>query len=218
MAFASPRPLIEAYTLLPRRRLVALERAARRIVKGDVPGDVVECGTAQGGSAALMAVCLERLHSDKRVHVFDTFEGLPPPTAADPDYASAMEWVGKCRGDLDDVQKLFDALGVLPRAVFVKGTFDKTVPCGGPPRIALLHLDADWYDSTRVCLDHLWDRVSPGGIVQVDDYGTWKGCRRAVDEFFEQRGFNGPKRFIDDQAFWVVKTPACDANTGRPGG
>ncbi len=150
-----------------------------------------------------MALCLKRTHSHKKIFLFDTFEGLPEPTADDP--AAAHEWVGKCRGGLDEVQELFDKLSISDYAVFVKGTFDQTLQGNAPSQIALLHLDADWYESTRVCLDALWDRLVPGGIMQVDDYGTWDGCRKAIDEFFAERAIDSPKTFVDSGAFWIRK-------------
>lgn len=201
--FASPRALIEPYTMMPDARLVRLERSVRALITAGVEGDIVECGSARGGSAALMAVCLKRQKSDKKIHLFDTFDGLPEPTDDDPEHAA--EWVGKCRGGLDEVQELFDSLEVRDRAVFVKGRFDETLAYHAPQRVALLHLDADWYESTKICLDVLWDKLVPGGIMQVDDYGTWDGCRKAVDEFFEARGITAAKHFIDSGAFWMTK-------------
>jgi len=170
-----------------------------------VVGHIVECGTAEGGSAALLALWLRRLKSTKRIYVFDTFEGLPSPTYKDPDYEEAVGWTGKCRGGLVQVQSLFRRLGVLDRAVFVKGKFQDTFSTYDIPPIALLHLDCDWYESTMTCLKHLWDRVSVGGIIHIDDYGDWKGCRKAVDEFLESRCITDRMRSIDSGAVWLMK-------------
>lgn len=197
---------IDDYTMLSKERLYALERSIQRIHREGIPGDVAECGTCRGGSAALMALWLKRLKSDRKIYVFDTFEGLPPPTRDDPDYDKAAQFVGKCHGALEQVQELFRSLGVLDRAVFVKGLFQDTLPVTPLPTLALLHLDGDWYESTRVCLDHLWDRVSPGGIIQIDDYGAWEGCSRAVDEFFREFGITSPLHTIDYTGRWVQKT------------
>jgi predicted O-methyltransferase YrrM len=205
LPFTSPRARVAGFTLLPAARLKNLERSVQAMVKAGVRGDVVECGTAQGGSAALMALWLQRLGSDKRIYVCDTFEGLPAPTANDPDYGDAVKWTGQCRGELAQVRGLFEDLGVVDHAVFVKGLFQDTLPASGISAICLLHLDADWYDSTMTCLDNLWDRVAPGGILQIDDYGTWRGCRRAIDEFFERRGIRPNMVPIDGHACWFVK-------------
>lgn len=204
-ASASLRVFVEEYTMVSPSRLAALERGVRAVVREGVPGDVVECGTARGGSAALMALWLKRLDSPKKVFVFDTFEGLPPPTAEDPDFERAVQFTGLCRGELDEVKDLFRRLGVLDRAVFVKGKFQDTLPTFEAPPVALLHLDADWYESTMVCLNHLWDRVSPGGIVQLDDYGSWEGCKKAADEFLAARGVTEAPRYIDRQGRWLRK-------------
>jgi hypothetical protein len=202
--------------LLPAARLLTLERSIRRVVRRNIPGDIVECGVAQGGSSALLALWLRRLNSDKKIYAFDTFEGLPAPNLNDPDYSRAEKWTGKCRGDLADVSSLFDSLGVLDRAVFVKGKFEDTLAGSNVSAISLLHMDADWYDSTLQILENLWDRVSPGGIVQIDDYGTWQGCRKAVDEFFAKRGIVVPLVMIDSDAGWLVKpaTNGVDRSAG----
>jgi hypothetical protein len=200
---ASPRPLIEPYTMMPRPRLVRLEQSVREIARNGIPGDVVECGCARGGSAALAALSLKREHSTKRIYLFDTFEGLPAPTSHDP--ASASEWTGKCAGSLQEVQELFERLDIMSQTVFVKGLFQNTLPSEAPDQIAFLHMDGDWYESTMTILLNLWDRVSQGGIVQVDDYGDWEGCRRAFDEFVEARGITLMRHSIDGGAIWVRK-------------
>jgi len=192
--------------MISRARLEALERSIRMVVQSGVEGDIVECGTAEGGSAALLALWLRRLKSTKKIFIFDTFEGLPPPSSNDPDYDKAVAWTGKCRGELEKVQELFRQLKVLDRAVFVKGKFQDTLPNYDLPAIALLHLDCDWYDSIMTCLQHLWGRVSPGGIIQVDDYGDWKGCRKAVDEFFAAHGITEHMHFIKGKAMWLTKS------------
>ena len=64
---------------------------------------------------------------------------------------------------------------------------EETIPGRAPERIALLRLDTDWYESTRHELEHLWERLEPGGVLIIDDYGHWAGAREAVDEFFAKR-------------------------------
>ena len=198
--YAAVRP----YTMLNHSRARALYDGVCEVVARDIPGDIVECGVARGGSAALMALTLRsrcdaaRFSSDSRkILAFDTFEGLPPPTADDPDYEIARHWTGQCRGEEAEVHALFGGLGVADITECIKGTFQETLPRWQGGRIALLHLDGDWYDSIRVCLEHLWDRVSPGGIVQIDDYGAWAGARKAVDEFVSARNITAPLRYID---------------------
>ena len=74
------------------------------------------------------------------------------------------------------------------RVHFVKGTVEETLPGQAPDALALLRLDTDWYESTRHELEHLYPRLSPGGVLMLDDYGYWEGAREAVDEFLEQSG------------------------------
>jgi hypothetical protein len=121
------------------------------------------------------------------VIAFDSFEGLPPPSEEDPDYDIARHWTGRCRGDLVEVRALMEQLGVADIVDCIKGLFQQTLAGRKTGPIALLHLDGDWYESTRVCLEHLWDNVSAGGVVQIDDYGGWAGARKAVDEFLNRR-------------------------------
>jgi hypothetical protein len=173
-------PLAASYSMVPPTRIQFLERLASET---RVPGIFMECGVAEGGTALLLGLIARR--QGRKLWIFDTFEGLPAPTAADPDYDVAVTFTGTCRGELPDIQRLFERHGVWRLTTAIKGLFQETMPRLTIPPIALLHLDGDWYDSTRTCLTHLWPHVVPGGAVQFDDYGAWQGCRKAVDEFFD---------------------------------
>jgi hypothetical protein len=90
-----------------------------------------------------------------------------------------------CIASEDDVRQNMSSTGYpSDRVHLVKGRVEDTIPTHAPERIALLRLDTDWYASTKHELDHLYARLSPGGVLIIDDYGTWEGARRAVDEFF----------------------------------
>lgn len=188
---------VRPYTMCSNARLRALYLGVRHVVRQQVPGDLVECGCAKGGSAALMAMTLRRLEAQRTVWLFDTFEGLPAPTTKDPDYEIANLYTGDCVGTLEEVKRLFQQLSVADRVQFVKGLFQDSLPTAPIPQIALLHIDGDWYESVKACLENLYDKVVPGGIIQFDDYGYWKGARNAVDEFFETRGIHAPLRRLD---------------------
>jgi len=203
--FAGLYRTVRPYTMSGNARLRGLYQAVHHVVAGAVPGAVVECGTARGGSAALMGLALARLGAERPLWVFDTFEGIPPPTAADPDEAIARLYTGDFRGELPEVRALFERLGILSRTRLVKGLFQDTVPTAAVNPIAVLHLDGDWYESVKVCLDHLYDRVSPGGIIQIDDYGHWEGARKAVDEFLLDRGLRVRLRILDYTGRQFVK-------------
>lgn len=188
---------VRPYTMCGYARLRGLYQAIRYVVKCNVRGDVVECGTARGGSAALMGLVLKELGADRTLWVFDTFEGLPPPTDADPDYEVATLYAGSCRGELTEVQNLFKYCDILSQSKFIKGLFQQTVLTSEIENIAVLHIDGDWYESVKVCLDHLYDRVNPRGVIQIDDYGQWSGARKAVNEFLDQRGITVRLRYLD---------------------
>jgi hypothetical protein len=178
---------VRAYTMCSNARLLGLYRGVQYIVKNDVQGDLVECGCARGGSAALLGLTLQRMKARRPIWLFDTFTGLPAPTLEDPDFEIAELYTGTCTGTLEEVQGLFTRLHLMNDVHFVQGLFQETLVTTSLPAIALLHLDGDWYESVKVCLDNLYDEVVPGGVIQFDDYGYWKGARKAVDEFLERR-------------------------------
>jgi hypothetical protein len=152
----------------------------------------VECGVWKGGSVMLMARALLR-HNDGRrdIHLFDTFEGMTEPTSHDVSYDGEVASATYVRVNerliavgLEDVKRNVLGVGYDPARIhFVKGRVEETIPRYAPPRIALLRLDTDWYESTKHELVHLFPRVSPGGVVIIDDYGHWSGAQRAVDEY-----------------------------------
>jgi hypothetical protein len=92
----------------------------------------------------------------------------------------------------------------------VKGLFADTLPRMrsemGP--LCLLHLDGDWYESTKDILDNLFDQVIPEGYLQVDDYGHWDGCRKAVHEFEKGRALTFSVNPIDATGVWFRKPVA----------
>ena len=206
--FSSIYRQIRPYTMCSNARLRSLYRGVRHVVSHNIPGDIVECGSARGGSAALMALTLRHLHARRKLWLFDTFAGIPAPTADDPDYEIANIFTGSFVGTLDEVRGLFDRLNVPEDVQFVKGLFQDTLPVTRMGQIALLHLDGDWYDSVRACLDQLYDKVAPGGVIQIDDYGYWQGARKATHEFFELRGISPQLRRIDYSGRLLIKVPA----------
>lgn len=195
--FAELYRMVHPYTMCSRARLRRLYAGVRFVVEKDIPGDVVECGVAFGGSAALLGLTLKSIGAHRKLWAFDTFEGLPAPTQADPDYDAAIQFTGAFRSEVSDVMRLFERFGILENTTFIKGLFQDTVPESDVKRIAVLHLDGDWYEGVKLCLDHLYDRVTSGGVIQIDDYGHWAGARKAVDEFLEGRVIPGGLRYVD---------------------
>jgi hypothetical protein len=199
---------IRPYTMCGNARLRQLYLAVHYVYAHNVIGDVVECGTARGGSACLMGLTLKQLHARRLLWVFDTFEGIPAPTKDDPDFEIAKLYTGSFRGSLDEVNRLFQSHDISGQCRLIKGRFQETLPGCNIQKIALLHIDGDWYESVKTCLDHLYDRVSPGGIIQIDDYGHWKGARKAVDEFLGKRSINPHLRWVDYTGRQMIKPDA----------
>jgi O-methyltransferase len=192
----------ERLTWVDLARLQNLQHLAMQAV----PGAFVECGVAQGGSLAFMAA----LARDRDIWGFDSFEPLPALTAND--RGSGEAFVGlQCSGPKGEgaVAATFARLGVpMGRVHVVKGWFEDTLPeCVGEiGPIALLRLDSDWYEATRYTLEMLYDSVVPGGVVIIDDYGSFDGCRKAVDDFRNQRSVGRELQRTPEtvEAFWVV--------------
>jgi O-methyltransferase len=135
----------------------------------------------------------------RELHLFDTFEGMPPPDERDRrhDGRPAAQLLASAPRDgtlwaeatYEDVRAGMDETGYPRERIHLhRGLVEETIPEHAPDTIALLRLDTDWYESTRHELAHLYDRVPSGGVVLFDDYGYWQGAREAVDEFLERRG------------------------------
>jgi O-methyltransferase len=165
----------------------------------NIRGCVVECGVWRGGMSAGMA---EVLGADRQYFLFDSFEGLPP-AREDLDGAAAVAWQNDTASPTyyDNCtaaeEEAATAMKLSSAASFslVKGWFNDTVPAFEPPcEIAVLRLDGDWYDSTRVCLENLVPFVADQGLVIIDDYYEWDGCARAVNEYLLRGSPSGVMR------------------------
>ena len=153
---------------------------------------VIECGTWKGGMAGAM---MELFGPNRPYCFFDSFEGLPP--AKEIDGPGAIAWQANTESEAyydnctSTVETFFETIsrsGIeLQNVDVIPGFFEHTLATFESPDIALLRLDADWYDSTMVCLRKFWDHVVPGGIVLIDDYFGWDGCSRAVHDFLSER-------------------------------
>ncbi len=170
------------------------------IEKNAIPGAFVECGVAQGGTAAMLACAQDELSCfNRKKWFFDSYEGLPEPTKEDYINGKTGSFIrplpkGSCLGTLEQVSDLiYKKLKKSPRTVkLIKGWFQDTIPLykNKIKEIAILRLDGDWYDSTKIPLENLYDQVSIGGIVIIDDYGTCFGAKKATDEFINLRKLN----------------------------
>ncbi len=196
-AFAKHYRIIKPYTMCSKPRLRGLYQAVQYVIDRDIQGDIVKCGTARGGSAALMGLTLNQLRSNRTLWIYDTFEGLPEASKADPDYEIAQHFTGECRGEISQIEEFFKQCGIWERSKLVKGLFQETLPSSNIKKIAVLHLDGDWYESVKTCLDNFYDLVTPGGVIQIDDYGHWAGSRKAVNEFLHERCIPHKLRYLD---------------------
>ena len=188
---------VEPFTMTTPELLEALVRAVRWIADNGIEGAIVECGVWRGGSMMAAARTLLQRDDQRDLYLFDTFSGMTEPGGHDvrfdgktPSEALAVERPGAASiaefalAGLPEVRRNMSTVGYPPdRIHYVEGKVEDTIPSAAPPRIALLRLDTDWYESTRHELEHLFPRVRSGGIVIVDDYGTWQGAKRAVDEY-----------------------------------
>lgn len=185
------------FTMTSVERMYAVWLAVRYLTRRGVPGAIVECGVWRGGSSLMAALALTQLGvADRTLHLFDTFEGMSPPTDRDRVYtgASATDrlavaertpgaWNDWCFATLEDVQQTM-TVAHYPHVEYVQGPVETTLPGRAPDQIALLRLDTDWYESTLHELRHLYPKLAPGGVLIIDDYGHWQGARAAVDEYF----------------------------------
>jgi O-methyltransferase len=185
------------YTMLSSESLYALWLATRHVVRSEIEGAIVECGVWRGG--AMMAVARSLLQigaTDRELFLYDTYEGQPEPSQFD------VRADGKTGAELLDAYTA-ELLKVGPETVranvqgtgypgdrihIVVGKVEDTIPESAPERIALLHLDTDWYESTLHEMRNLLPRVTPGGVLLIDDYAQFEGARRAVEEYLEESG------------------------------
>lgn len=187
----------ENLTYLSNAELISLARNVQKVVNNNVQGIIIEAGCALGGSALTIAAAKPDVRLFK---VFDTFEMIPPPSINDGEDAhqrynviashsavgiDSTQYYGYIDNLYERVHKSFVDLGFTPEyknISLVKGLFEDTMIIDTP--IALAHLDCDWYDSVMFCLQRIEPHLSVGGVIIVDDYFHWSGCKKAVDEYF----------------------------------
>ena len=184
------------FSLLSRERLLFNIAAIDCVCQKNISGDIVEIGVWKGGSMLAMLLALEKNNClDRTVHLYDTFEGMTPSTEADKDFKGrdANDLIKEdsfwsCVSGLEEVKNNISQNSKYPSHLinYHKGDICKTQFI--PDNIAVLRLDTDWYESTKFELDNFYDKVCSGGMVIIDDYGHWKGCKQAVDEFIAKRG------------------------------
>jgi len=187
---------VRDFTMVSVERILANIRAVDYILANGIAGTFVECGVWRGGSSMAMALALNE--SSRMLWLYDTFAGMTAATEADvsntglkaSDFLEQDTQKDLLVCPLQEVRRNMQSTGYpMDRVRFVQGPVERTIPNEIPDRIALLRIDTDWYQSTRHELQHLYPRLSSGGVLLIDDYGHWNGAQRAVDEYFQGRLF-----------------------------
>lgn len=186
-------------TMLSEHRLDNIAHCVKTIVSDAVAGDLIECGVWRGGGSIFMKGVLASLgDTQRKVWLADSFEGLPVPSeAVDLELDLSKEFYPHLAIGRAEVERAFSDYDLLDdRVMFLEGWFKDTLPNAPVEQLALLRLDGDLYESTRDALQALYDRVSVGGFIIIDDYFL-PVCRQAVQDFREQRGISDEIMEID---------------------
>lgn len=199
---------VTPYSMLHYQTLSHIYDLANSLAARKIPGQFVECGVCNGGLAGLIAAIALK-DKNRSVWLFDSWEGLPEPKNIDIAVDNLQGKKGMALGSQEKTKELlFEKLKLIPERIhLIKGWFEETIPAYrtqiGP--IAFMHLDGDWYDSIKLCLDTLFDQVVPGGIIVVDDYDYWLGCKKAVDEFLQQNTGRVSLKIVPFACTYIVK-------------
>ncbi len=199
---------ISLATMLPIERLYSLYCNAIDMCSKQIQnGAFVECGVAGGGSSAMVAYILKQFEKKdgikRQMYCCDSFEGLP--LATEDDISSTGEsakdtgwWNGACSGSEDNLISLCKKLQCEDIVKPIKGYFEETLPklSVNVDPIAFLHMDGDWYSSTKAIIENLYDNLIQGAFVQVDDYSDWQGCKKAIEEFFDSRNIFVERKIV----------------------
>lgn len=182
-------------TLLRGKRLRMLVNTAKNL---ELEGAFVELGSWRGGSASAF---IKNLNQERECWLFDSFEGLPEPTELDTigggnKHATEFKNLGMPDDDSKTYEICCDLMASLDypqdKIHIIKGWFKDTFPIhvDSIDGIAVLHVDCDFYEPVKLSLDTFYDKVVPGGVIILDDYGHWDGAKKAVDEFLSERDLN----------------------------
>jgi O-methyltransferase len=208
---------VKPYTMVSLHRLLNVYDLSEKIEKSRLNGAFVECGTWKGGCVAVMAYNAKKAKSNRKIWLFDSFEGLPEPTKNDGQGAwkfankkksGSLKSIKKNVASIKDVTRIFSELGIDRKTVIIrKGWFQYTLPQAKKEigQISVLRLDGDWYESTKICLENLYDKVISKGFIIIDDFWSWEGCKKAVCEFIEKRQLKIKFRKIDNCAVYFQK-------------
>lgn len=184
------------------------------LLKGTLglPGDVLECGVFRGHSLLRLAAMIKENGSAKSLFGCDSFEGFPPGSVQEKDRSilrrmrrveTKFRSTSHVPSRIERLCRIFDFRNVTT----VKGFFEESLEQFNDREFCFVHLDVDLYSSYLTCLEKLYDRVVPGGLIVFDEYRdpTWPGATQAINEFFRDKpesprecdaGFHEPKYFV----------------------
>ena len=202
------------YSMGGELRMSVLINLVKLINQKKIKGDFVECGVWRGGNIILFQKLIEYFSiKNKIIYGYDTFEGMTPPSKFDiyQNKKTAKFLMSKEKKNhnlehtihaicsLDQVKKHINDATKINNIKLIKGDVVKTLKINQnlPKKISILRLDTDFYDSTKIELEILYPRIQTGGVLIIDDYGEWKGSKKAVDEYFKN---NMPFLHIIDQS------------------
>ena len=229
--------MVQPFSMLSRNRLSILYELVAYVDTYCIAGALVECGVWKGGAVGMMAYAARTRDGQRDLHLFDAFADICEPDhridgaravgeAGGLEYAQgrlqSIQGIYSDRGGhgtLEECRSLIETrIGYDPARVhYHAGWFQDSLPTAAPVLgpIAILRIDADWYASTKVCLDALYSLVSPGGAVIVDDYGAYDGCRLAVDEFLSAHRVRVFLNHVDTECiYWFRETRGGNVAAG----
>jgi O-methyltransferase len=187
---------LQGLTMVGLGRLDDLQGCVEAVAADGVAGDLIEAGSWRGGASMLMRATLDTLGEDRTVYVADSFQGFPQLDAADAHGARLSSFQFLAVPD-EEVRESFARLGLDRGVELVPGFFEETLARFTGHPWAIVRLDADSYEATRFALDCLYPGLAVGGYLVIDDYGSFDGCRQAVDEFRAAHGISEPIEAID---------------------
>lgn len=203
--------LCRPFTQTTVERLYSLYQSCLYVINNKIEGDLVECGVWKGGSSMMMALTfLSKGVTDKTIFMYDTYEGMSEPSEHDVAFdgelaAKKMKEEDKmaddsiwCYASIEEVTKNIESTGYpMDKIKLIKGKVEDTLSLHLPQKIALLRLDTDFYESTKVELEKMYPLLSTKGPLIIDDFGHWEGAKKAVLEYFKKQDYQPLLNRID---------------------
>ena len=205
-------------TFLDPNDLIDLYEETNRVEEERIPGIIIEAGVALGGSAIVIT---STKNVSRPIFLYDTFEMIPPPSPMDDEDAHERYHEiesGQAKGLKGDLYYGYQSdlytkvrsqfqhfqLSIDERQIHMeKGLFEDTLNV--QQTVALAHIDCDWYESVMTCLERITPHLAPGGVLVINDYFDWSGCKKAVDEYFDNK--KDQYKFIVKSRLHILRMP-----------